>query len=343
MTMNRPIAVLISDIHYNLANLELADKSMRIAIDKANSLGVPLIVAGDLHDTKANLRGECINAMIATFSKLRMRATIIIGNHDKINEKSDLTEHSLKFLAEYVNFIVDYPRAFDVELDDDETYHIGYLIPYYHDIAALRNYLRMLPKGARVIMHQGIEGANLGDYVHDKSAINPEDVAGLRIISGHYHARQTIKLPNGGSWDYIGSPYTQSYGEANDPEKGFQVLYNDGSLEFIPTHLREHVVLDYTVEELRGEAIFLGEEHDLVWVKIRGTKEELAKITKQQVAIDLDISQGFRLDLIPTDTTTQAPKKQQSSSELMDTLIDSLTAVSDSCKIRLKDKWKALI
>ena len=62
--MKIPTAVLISDVHYSLQTLPLADKVMRMAIDKANSLGVPLIVAGDLHDTKANMRAECVNAMI---------------------------------------------------------------------------------------------------------------------------------------------------------------------------------------------------------------------------------------------------------------------------------------
>ena len=65
-----PVAILISDVHYNINTLKLADAAMQMAIDEANKLSVPLIVAGDLHDTKANLRGECVNAMLSTFSKL---------------------------------------------------------------------------------------------------------------------------------------------------------------------------------------------------------------------------------------------------------------------------------
>ena len=80
--MANPRAVLISDVHYNLQTLPLADAAMRQAIQKANELQVPLIVAGDLHDTKANLRGECINAMLETFNTCEQDIYFLIGNHD---------------------------------------------------------------------------------------------------------------------------------------------------------------------------------------------------------------------------------------------------------------------
>src|SRR5579862_1378127 len=103
----KSLAVLVSDVHYNVHTLKLADAAMRMAIVKANKLEVPLIVAGDLHDTKANLRGECVNAMIETFKQCNKPPYIIVGNHDRINEKSH--EHSLNFLAPYCH-IVDSPN-----------------------------------------------------------------------------------------------------------------------------------------------------------------------------------------------------------------------------------------
>ena len=69
MMNKHPIAVLISDVHYNLQNLKVADAAMNLAIDKALDLGIDLIVAGDLHDTKANLRGECVSVMRKTFKR----------------------------------------------------------------------------------------------------------------------------------------------------------------------------------------------------------------------------------------------------------------------------------
>ena len=40
--MKKPVAVIISDVHYSLKTLELADAAMRLAIAKANNLDVPV-------------------------------------------------------------------------------------------------------------------------------------------------------------------------------------------------------------------------------------------------------------------------------------------------------------
>ncbi len=332
--MSNPIAVIISDVHYNMNTLQVADAAVNMAIDSANDLEIPLIVAGDLHDTKANLRGECIEAMIKTFRRCKIPAIVLVGNHDLINERSK--SHSLEFLRPHANLV-------DAPIKNLIPYWT--FIPYQSDIEELKNFLKILKPGSKIILHQGIKGSNAGDYIQDKSAIDQQDVAGFRVISGHYHTRQTIQLPDGGKWDYLGNPFTLTYGEANDPPKGYHILMDDGSLEFVPTNLREHKILDYTVGQLKGEAIFLGEDQDLVWVKIRGTREELQNITKHQVAMDLDIAQSFRLDIIPDDAVTEveSTKEDAPQDQVLDSLIDSLTNTSDECKLRLKDLWKDLL
>jgi DNA repair exonuclease SbcCD nuclease subunit len=337
--MVKPIAVLISDIHYSLPNLKLADVAMKQAIAKANELEISLIVAGDLHDTKANLRGECVNAMIETFKECVFMPYVLIGNHDRLNEKDP--RHSLNFLNPYVNII-------GISADLISPNGVIKLISYDHDSNELRKHIKTIPKRSILIMHQGIMGSNSGEYMQDKSAITKEDVVGMRVISGHYHTRQTIKLPDGGTWDYIGNPYTQNFGEANDPPKGFQILMSDGSLKFVPTNLRKHVVLNIEkanndhwqitgkvpLEDIRLE--------DLVWAKVTGTKEQLSKVNKEFVAKLID-KKDFRLDLIPLDTTTKVDSTiALSQSEVLDSLIDSLTNTNSDTKCRLKQTWKKL-
>lgn len=332
--MSRPVAVLAADIHYNLQNLTLSDAAMRMAIHKANALNVPLIVAGDLHDTKANLRGECINAMIKTFEMADIMPWIIVGNHDKIHEKS--LDNSLGFLAPYAH-IIDEP----LYLSSADILGGAYLIPYQHDTDVLKQYLSSAPKKI-LIMHQGLQSSNMGDYIQDKSAITKEDVSGFRVISGHYHARQTIALPDSGKWDFIGSPFTMTYGEANDPPKGFQILMSDGSLEFVPTNLRKHVVINVTaVAVTKGYPTSILQEDDLNWIKVSGTKEELSLITRDKLKKAYNL-ENFRLDLIPTDTATQAPVAKLSQSEMLDSLINSLTNTSEERKSRLLELWRSL-
>lgn len=347
--MNNPVAVIISDIHYSVPTLALADAALRQAINKANELHVPLIIAGDLHDTKANMRGECVNALLKTFSTSKTMMHLIIGNHDKINEKS--LDHSLNFLKSNKVNLIEKPQYIYTTISSARAVK---LFPYYSDPNELRAEISVLPKDTILIMHQGVSGSNSGEYIQDKSAITKEDVKGFRVISGHYHTRQTIDLPQGGSWDYIGNPYTLNFGEANDPEKGFRILMSDGSLEFVPTNLRKHVVLECNLEDSNNDGNFnilslSSADHikydDLVRVKITGPSSHLNSplCSKNSLSRILKIKQDFRLELIPLDSKGQVSEvKNLTQTELLDAIIDNMTNTSVETKVRLKQMWKTL-
>lgn len=333
----KPIAVLISDIHYNINTLPLADASLQQAVNKANNLNVPLVIAGDLHDTKANIRGECVNAIRHTLKSVKTDCFIIVGNHDKINEKS--VEHSLAFL-EGLTEIVTTPKFCSFG---------AWLVPYSSNIERLRGDISGIAtaKGYRypLIMHQGLQGSNIGDYVIDATAITKEDVSGLRVISGHYHPRQTIKLPDGGQWDYIGNPYTLGWGEANDLEKGFQILMEDGSLEFVPTNLRKHIVVDRTAGSfLYDERPLKYLAGDLIWVKVRGDETDQNIVGKKFVTEHMEIKIPFKFDFIRDEQISAIKKlaENKTQPELLDELIDSLTNTSSGVRDRLKTLWKVL-
>lgn len=336
-----PIAVLISDVHYNINTLEVADKAMRLAIDKANELGVPIIVCGDLHDTKAHLRGECVKAMIETFESCLKWPYVVVGNHDRLNEKNE--KHALNFLKPYASVIESPTNIPDIAM----------VFPYDHDVENLKKLLKKEPANNRLIMHQGVQGSNSGEYFQDKSALRPEDVAGFRVISGHYHTRQTIALPDGGQWDYVGNPFTLGFGEANDPPKGFQVLYDDGSLEFVPTNLRKHVIINCQFEDSNGDGKFNilslpsssnVNDNDIVWVKVNGPKESfvLPMISKKNLAFFLKIKQDFKLELIPHEQIGDIDIMSifQTKEQVLNGLIDSLTNTTQAQKQRLKTLWK---
>lgn len=335
--MSKALAVCIGDVHYSLSTLALADNAMRQAIARANELNVPLVANGDIHDSKANLRGECVNAMLETFKLCKVKPYVNIGNHSRINAKSK--EHSLNFLAPYAKIVDEYMWAEDID---------SFIISYQDDPNRLKQILKNVLPGTKVFLHQGVKGSDMGEYVLDHSAIDKECLADFRTILSHYHKRQDVKCgrPRAGSVglaSYIGSPYSISFGEANDGPKGFSVLMEDGSLEFRPTNLRKHVVIEATW----GSNSFAHSDYpapgDLLWIKVTGTKEQLATITKNTVREwrQLPKDQDFRLDLIPTDTTTEAPETaNKTDGETLDALIDSLTNTSDDRKERLKELWK---
>lgn len=347
--MSRPVAVLISDIHYSLKTLDLAHCALRTAVSKANDLRVPLIIAGDLHDTKANIRGECLNAMRYALNQLTENCFILRGNHDSINEKS--TESSITCLdgichpydgdSAYTVMVLNHPTFTNEIAVNGMSLQF---IPYYHDADELRKYLKTIDKHSTIIMHQGITNAKSGEYIQDKSAINPEDVVDFRVISGHYHTRQTISIP-GGYWDYIGNPYTLNYGESNDPPKGYQVLYSDGSLQFIRLNLPKHVVYQLTVAELESSPNISNlEQYDLLWVKLTGTREELLKYNKTKVSSLLfKINPiDFRLDLIPNEATCELAFTKLTKDLLLDNIIESMDDTSKERKTHLKSLWRQL-
>ena len=329
----KPLAVVISDIHFNINTIALASASMMAAITKANELDVNLIVAGDMHDTKANMRGECVKAILEVITRCHKEPIIIVANHDRLNEKNP--EHSLEFLRDKARLIT-------------KIQHIppfGFFIPYYHDPEELRRDLKLISKGSRLIMHQGIAGSNSGEYIQDKSAITPNDVAGLRVISGHYHCRQDIKLPDGGLWSYIGNPYTLNFAEANDPEKGYQILYDDGSLEFVPTNLRKHVaiMIEFRISIMSIKAIDSIMPDDLVKVTVKGNKEFINSMPRETIEALLHLQQSFKLDYVDTST---APKLEATEGyKTPQVRLDELIVASDFTddrKERLKTLWRSM-
>ncbi len=337
--MTKPVAVLIADQHFTPASLELASTALRAARDRAIELKTPLVLAGDTLDTKALLRAECVNRLIEIFTEGPQPETyVLVGNHDLQNEKG--TAHSLEFLKPYVTVV-----------DIMAKINGLYLLAYQTDSVFVSKVIDSIPKGSTLICHQGVQGAYLGHYAQDKTSLPPESFADFRVISGHYHRRQDIKCgrPRKGGiglFSYIGSPYTQNFGEANDPEKGFQILHDDGSLEFVPTNLRKHVVVDVIVDHA-GYGIppdISIKPGDLVWAKVSGSKSDLDLVNKQELGAWLCGHSNYKLDLIPTDSVPMQTEavKDLTESELFDKLIDS-TSEPDDVKAYQKTLWRSVI
>jgi DNA repair exonuclease SbcCD nuclease subunit len=332
--MNNPIAVIISDVHYSVNTLDLADAAMNMAIEKANDLEVPLIVSGDLHDTKANMRAECVNAMLKTFKKAASKPLVLVGNHDRINEKNE--EHSLNFLNDVANLI---NKEAVVELQGK----IIDIVNYNHDVEALRSYLKKLPAGSFLIMHQGLLNSEAGEYIQDHSALSHDDVKDFKVISGHYHKRQHLKTGPSGYWNYVGNPYTLNFGEAYDPEKGFLILCEDEGLEFVPTKLRKHVVIKYDLETKEAEwSSGPTYSKDLIWLKVSGPNSKLKKLDKEKLCSDIGILRNCRFDLIPTDKQSSVSIDASVTKEkFLDKVIDA-EPLDQEKKEHLKKLWRNL-
>lgn len=324
-----PIAVVISDIHYNMQTLEVADKCLRLACEKAKELGVTLIIAGDLHDTKANLRGECMNRMIATLGDYinDFDPYILRGNHDALNEKSE--EHSLGFLQASCNpKIITYP-VFDTKLN-------CWFIPYQHDPEEMQRILHGIKSGSRLIIHQGRHGALPGGYSFDKSALPASAYEPFKVISGHYHQHQSF-----GNFTYIGNPYSLDFSEASHPDKGFIILNDDFSITRVPTNVRKHIVININLEQPYPQHLGTVASDDLVLVKLTGPQHKLLNVKKDIVQKTLGLTSNFRLDLIPLESIpTIESAINHSATELFNSIIDNDAILTDAEKQSVKSLWQ---
>jgi DNA repair exonuclease SbcCD nuclease subunit len=338
---DQPVAIIISDVHFNQHTVNLAGEALAQAIKWANDTGLPLVIAGDLNDTKAIIRAECLNRILDELSRAQTRVYVLVGNHDRINEKAEA--HSLEFLKQVPGVeVIDEPTEVS-ELS-------AYLIPYQHDTEHLRAILAEIPAGSTLIMHQGIRGAFMGEYVVDKSSIEPEALAPFRVISGHYHRAQTI-ITDGkkhdmdfqvGTFTYIGTPYSITHAEANDGPKGFRIM-REKTLSLIPCGLRKHVKIQRRVEDVLDPIEGLHSD-DLLWLQVSGPASQLEKLSKKEIGEALIGHQNFKLDLIYD--SVELMSAEQVSSLTDEQLLDKIIADSEETpeqKEFLQKLWREIL
>lgn len=294
-SVKTPIAVVISDLHMSLKFLEPASKALENAIEYANSLKVPLICAGDFHDTKAIHRSECIRASRELLKNAAIKPILLVGNHDRENEKADA--HALDCYADLAKIV---NHIHEMNLGGTSVT----FIPYCHDREHFDLNVRNSASDTQLIVHQGIAGAKMGEYVADRSQVDPSvfDRFTKPVYSGHYHEKQTV-----GNFTYFGTPFTTSFSEAKDGPKGFHILMSDGTIELVETNLRKHIVVECSVDELlRMETI---DPNHLLWLKVSDTAANLARIKKADIGAKILGHSNFKLDKIKTDNAEVADVK----------------------------------
>lgn len=321
-------AILISDIHYNMKNLELSDISLQETVKAANECNAPLIICGDLHDTKANLRAECIERIINTLQGCATKPYILVGNHDLVNERG--TNNALSFLEPLAHLIAE--PCYNEKLNT-------WLFPYYSDVSKLLSFInKYCTTDKLLIMHQGMKSASMGDYIQDHSAMEYNDIKQFTCFSGHYHKHQSI-----GGFTYVGNPFTMSFGEAEDGAKGYLKLYADNSFSQIKLKLRKHIVIQADADEyiFNAKTPHVINSNDLVWVKLTGSAEKLNLIKKDELGLNWNLPEGFKLDKTAkiVDNIEMDIPKDLKDGELLDMLIDAYDTTSETKNI-IKNWWK---
>lgn len=269
--------VWISDVHFTISTLTVATQVMRQALEEARRRGLPLVVSGDLNDTKAILRSEVIRAILQIFKEYEaVPIYVLIGNHDLDNERN-MDHHCLNFLSASVNVtIVDKPRR-----EGD-----WFMLPYQNSAEKFMTWIQACKTGGmdKLICHQGFFGAKMGNYAVDQTSVSPLEMQHFKIVlTGHYHEHQRVGLNN---IIYCGSPYTVTFAEAGQ-KKFFHIVNEDLSLESIETGARRHVSIDYSQKmspTCPDPTLVKVREEDLLRVQLFGERAWINSFTKEKLA-----------------------------------------------------------
>lgn len=296
---------IIGDPHITPKSLEKGYQLFQIVEDMGN----PCVWMGDLLDTKEVIRGKCLNAFYDYFSKSKLQHIVLVGNHDWFN--LECLDHSLKPLSSLPNVRV---------IDKIEAHpKLPFVFfPYIHDRALLKDQLQQIAsKDLIAFGHFEVSGFDFGNgHLCEDGVITHDDFKGFkRVISGHFH-----KLQQTGNFTYIGTPFSHSFGEANqDKALGIYTL-DDDRLTLIPTEFPRHLSIKIDLCKKNAteklEQFLDGNGNNLIRVQLHGTAEDVAKLNKA-VYSQFNIKWEDKSDS-PTDSKVNLDETLDNKSQFME-------------------------
>ena len=244
-----PCLLLLNDIHISKDNIPAFKANWQEAIDICRKMDVKEIaIGGDLFFSRAAQTLDVLLAVhdaLLTAAEHGIHVTIAEGNHDKVNQENErgychvFDQHSNVLVCdEYVS----------LPLGDDCRF-VLHMMGYFPEDGSFCTRLDRLneealdPKRLNFLyIHEGINGALVQPNDKELPAKIFEEFD--KVFVGHYHNRTIIDKTR---IEYIGSSRQHNFGE--DEEKGYTVIYTDGSHEFIKNQANtRYRVIDVAAE-----------------------------------------------------------------------------------------------
>lgn len=231
MKQKQPVALLFNDIHISKDNISEFQANWNEALQICKDKGISdMIIGGDLWLSRSAQTLDVLMAVRQAIMKATSQGlylTIAEGNHCKVNQESPLGYSHI--FSEYPNVdVVDSYTVMDIG-DDAVLYIMGYFPENGSFIERLQQLIEHdldISKQSVLYIHEGIRGglATPSDHELPTNIFEPFDA----VLVGHYHDRKQVV---GTRIEYIGSSRQHNFGE--DEEKGYTVLFDDGTYEFI--------------------------------------------------------------------------------------------------------------
>lgn len=292
MKKSEPIAILVNDIHLTKDNGYL----VKGIINQISTYAVDndikyIIFGGDIFTNRSGQPLSClldfkeiIEDCLDPFSEIH----IIPGNHDKTNP-----DDAASYLDVFDNYEYVYVHR-GAEVGNAMGNCQFTFIPYFSDDVWMKEFSRIskykLSKKYHnfLVTHVAINGAKNNDGTEVNNEIKNNMFGEYEaVFVGHYHNRSDV----GKNVHYTGSLYQGNFGE--DIEKGFTVIYNDGSFEYVdckfPKYIKE--TIQATDRETLQNLIekYQGEDYNHIRFEIVGSRLDCEKISSKELeALGID-------------------------------------------------------
>lgn len=302
--MKKPLTILSTDWHLKKENINEIIDLVKQKIDLAKSLDIyTVFCAGDIFDSRISQRLEVLAAfmdILELFEKNSIKLVAIPGNHDKTDytkKRSFLDAFQYHPFFRLINSFEQYPVEDQFTLNSEISGYGIYCFPFFEESIWLEKFNKILPKilenkepNKIIISHIAVNGSMNNDNSKVNNGIEPKTFKDFNsIFLGHYHDQQKI----GTNIFHFGSIKQSNFGE-ND-KKGFTILYDDGSQEFIKSKFKEYkkviIDLDRTsqkeINKLKQE--YSNDENN-VRFEFNGSDEKLKSLKKEdftQLGIDI--------------------------------------------------------
>lgn len=287
------IGVLINDVHLNKDNGALVKDIFKQLIALCNELGTSRIFCGgDVFTNRSGQPLQCLTdwkEILSMISEEDIEIHLIPGNHDKTDSDDEKS-----YLDVYSDPCVRLYRSGERRFIDG---CVVAFIPYFKDEKWLSEYEKIedliqsnyidhdIDNTWPLIMitHTGFDGVMNNDGSKVSSIIKPSMFKGWdKVLIGHYH--DASKLAD--NVIYTGSAYQNNYGE-NITDKGFTIIYNDGSIEFVPSkfpkYIKEVIQADDKDTLMNLLEKYEGEERDNIRFVFKGKKTDLQNIDVSEI------------------------------------------------------------
>ena len=244
-----PCLLLLNDIHISKDNIPAFKANWQEAIDICRKMDVKEIaIGGDLFFSRAAQTLDVLLAVhdaLLTAAEHGIHVTIAEGNHDKVNQENE--RGYCHVFDQHSNVLV-CDEFVSLPLGDDCRF-VLHMMGYFPEDGSFCTRLDRLKEEALdpkrlnfLYIHEGINGALAQPNDKELPAKIFEEFD--KVFVGHYHNRTIIDKTR---IEYIGSSRQHNFGE--DEEKGYTVIYTDGSHEFIKNKVNtRYRVIDVAAE-----------------------------------------------------------------------------------------------